>query len=306
LGSYHAKPRQLPPNTHMFKIGEFSKIAQVSGRLLRYYDEIGLLKPQHTDPWTGYRYYTAEQLPRLNRILALKELGLSLDQIQKLLDTDIGTDAIRKLYLERKAQLEQSLRDELVRLQQVQLRLSQLDHQALDWMPDVVIKRVPSQSVLAYRDAQMTVERLYQLFDRLNQEVSKDPADNSKYGALFTVLYSDIFTSEAAMDLEIGVVLNTERVSPLVLGDGVTLTVRELPAVEQMATIVHRGLEDHPITYNALGRWLQQHRYRIVGPGREVLLAEYSPAEPEDSFLEIAFPVERIAGAELDFLEALP
>src|SRR5688572_28513677 len=122
----------------MFKIGEFSKIAQVSGRLLRYYDEIGLLKPQHIDKWTGYRYYTANQLPRLNRILALKELGLSLDQIQQLLDEDIGTDEIRKLYLERKAQLEQSLRDELVRLQQVQLRLNQLDSHEVDWMPDVV------------------------------------------------------------------------------------------------------------------------------------------------------------------------
>ena len=134
----------------MFKIGEFSKIAQVSGRLLRYYDDIGLFKPQHIDTWTGYRYYTADQLPRLNRILALKELGLSLDQIQQLLDQDIGTDEIRKLYLERKAQLEQSLRDALVRLQQVQLRLKQLDRHDVDWMPDVVIKRVPAQPMLAY------------------------------------------------------------------------------------------------------------------------------------------------------------
>ena len=53
----------------MFRIGEFSKIAQVSGRLLRYYDEIGLLIPESIDPETGYRYYSARQLPRLNRIL---------------------------------------------------------------------------------------------------------------------------------------------------------------------------------------------------------------------------------------------
>src|SRR5581483_10239178 len=59
----------------MFRIGEFSKIARVSGRLLRYYDEIGLLSPQSIDPETGYRYYSARQLPRLNRILVLKELG---------------------------------------------------------------------------------------------------------------------------------------------------------------------------------------------------------------------------------------
>jgi DNA-binding transcriptional MerR regulator len=289
----------------MFKIGEFSKIAQVSGRLLRYYDDIDLLKPQHTDPWTGYRYYTADQLPRLNRILALKELGLSLDQIKQLLKSDIGGDEIRTLYLERKAQLEQSLRDELARLQQVRLRLTLLDRQAADWMPDVVIKRVPAQQVLSYRDAHMTVERLYQLFDRLRQYAPHRPAEKSTYGPVFTVLYSDIFTPEAEMDLEIGVVLNAERVKPLTIADEVTLTVHELPAVEQMATIVHQGMDDHPTTYNALGRWLEQQHYRIVGPGREVVLELGAPTEPENSIVEIAFPVERITGAELAFLESI-
>jgi DNA-binding transcriptional MerR regulator len=211
----------------MFKIGEFSKIAQVSGRLLRYYDEIGLFKPQHTDPWTGYRYYTADQLPRLNRILALKDLGLSLDHIQLLLDQDIGTDEIRRLYLEHKAELEQSIRDELVRLQQIQLRLNQLDRQDQDWMPDVVIKRVPAQPMLAYRDSQMTTERLYQLFDGLSQHASKRAAETGSYGCLLTVLYSDLFTPEAAMDLEIGFLLTNERAKPLTIADDITLTVRD-------------------------------------------------------------------------------
>src|SRR5262245_8139200 len=215
----------------MFKIGEFSKIAQVSGRLLRYYDDIDLFKPQHTDPWTGYRYYTADQLPRLNRILALKELGLSLDQIKQLIESDIGADQIRALYLERKAQLEQSLRDELARLQEVQLRLTLLDRQAADWMPDIVIKRAPAQPVLSYRDAHMTVERLFELFEQLRQYALHGPADKSIYGPVFTVLYSDIFMPEATMDLEIGVMLNTERAKPLRIGDDVTLLMRKLPAV---------------------------------------------------------------------------
>lgn len=289
----------------MFKIGEFSKIAQVSGRLLRYYDEIGLLKPQHVDKWTGYRYYTADQLPRLNRILALKELGLSLEQIQQLLDKDIGTDEIRGLYLERKAQLEQSLRDELVRLQQVQLRLNQLDSQEVGWMPDVIIKRVPAQPLLAYRDAKMTSERLFQLFEVLSQSLSARTAEKSRYGSLLTVLYSDIFTPEAEMDLEIGVLLNDNRVNPLKITAEVTLTPQELPAVEQMATIVHQGLDDHPIIYNALGRWLEQHRYHLVGPGREVLLENYYPAKPEKCIVEIQFPIERVNLAEFELLEAI-
>jgi DNA-binding transcriptional MerR regulator len=289
----------------MFKIGEFSKIAQVSGRLLRYYDDIGLFKPQHIDTWTGYRYYTADQLPRLNRILALKELGLSLDHIQQLLEKDIGTDEIRKLYLEHKAQLEQSLRVARIRLQQVQLRLNLLDNQDVGWMPDIVIKNVPSQPILAYRDSRMTGERLYQLFDVLSQIAPKRAAEKSRYGSLLTVLYSDIFTPEADMDLEIGVLLNNERVKPLMIADDVTLTVRELPAVEQMATIAHQGLDDHPITYNALGRWLEQHHYRIVGPGRELLVENYYPAEPEKCIVEIQFPVEWINVAEFDSLVSI-
>ena len=67
----------------MFKIGEFSKIAQVSISQLHYYDEIGLFTPGHIDQATGYRYYDAHQLPLLNRIIALKDLGLQLNQIQR-------------------------------------------------------------------------------------------------------------------------------------------------------------------------------------------------------------------------------
>lgn len=59
----------------MFKISDFSRLSLVSAKALRYYDELGLLKPARVDESTGYRYYAASQLPRLNRILALKDPG---------------------------------------------------------------------------------------------------------------------------------------------------------------------------------------------------------------------------------------
>lgn len=93
----------------MFRIGEFSKIAQVSGRLLRYYDEIGLLTPEVTDSETGYRYYSARQLPQLNRILVLKELGLSLEQIAQFLKQGTSVDEMRSMLALRKAQIEQAV-----------------------------------------------------------------------------------------------------------------------------------------------------------------------------------------------------
>lgn len=79
----------------MFKIGEFSKLSLVPAKTLRYYDQIGLLKPNEVDHFTGYRYYSASQLPRLNRILALKDLGLSLEEIGRLLDEELTAAQIR-------------------------------------------------------------------------------------------------------------------------------------------------------------------------------------------------------------------
>src|SRR5262245_65092877 len=107
----------------MFRIGEFSQIARVSGRLLRYYDSIGLLRPVRIDPVSGYRYYSAGQLPRLHSILALKELGLSLDQIARLVDADISAEALRGMLTLRKAQVEQAVEDDLRRLRQIEARL---------------------------------------------------------------------------------------------------------------------------------------------------------------------------------------
>ena len=79
----------------MYSIGEYARIAHVSKRLLRYYDEIGLFQPVKIDSESGYRYYSASQLPELNRILALKDLGLSLNQIQRFVRDDISPTEIQ-------------------------------------------------------------------------------------------------------------------------------------------------------------------------------------------------------------------
>jgi DNA-binding transcriptional MerR regulator len=79
----------------MLKIGDFSRLGQVTVKTLHHYDDLGLLHPAHIDASTSYRYYTLEQLPRLHRIMALKELGLFLEQIGLLLDKELSTEQIR-------------------------------------------------------------------------------------------------------------------------------------------------------------------------------------------------------------------
>ena len=111
----------------MFRIGEFAQIAQVSSRQLRFYDQLGLLQPAHTDSQTGYRYYSVRQLPRLNCILALKELGLSLEQIGPLLKDEISPSELRGMLTMKRAQVERALREDEIRLRHIESRIAQID-----------------------------------------------------------------------------------------------------------------------------------------------------------------------------------
>ena len=102
----------------MFKIGDFSRLCRITVRTLRYYDEIGLLKPVKIDTFTGYRYYSVDQLPRLIRIAMLKSLGLSLDEIRELLDNNLPTGHIRQLLQVKRSEIKQRLNEDEDRLQE--------------------------------------------------------------------------------------------------------------------------------------------------------------------------------------------
>ena len=79
----------------MLNIGEFARLGQVSPRMLRHYDEAGLLKPKNVDPANGYRSYEFGQLGRLHRLMALRDLGFTLDQIRSTLDQDPSVEQLR-------------------------------------------------------------------------------------------------------------------------------------------------------------------------------------------------------------------
>jgi DNA-binding transcriptional MerR regulator len=176
----------------MLRIGEFSLIAQVSGRLLRYYDEIGLLSPEYTDRQTGYRYYSAQRLPRLNRILVLKELGLGLDQIARILSRDTSSEEIRGMLLLRKAQITQPMQDDLARLQLVEARLDQMDAYGETPVPDVVVKAIPPQRYLALHAAVADVAAVRRLAERV-AGIVPTTLPSSSLGQVALVIHTPTF-----------------------------------------------------------------------------------------------------------------
>lgn len=124
----------------MLKIGEFAQKAEVTVKTLRHYEKLNLLKPAWIDRFTGYRYYAPEQLPRLNRIMALKDLGFSLQQIKRILQNDLTLDELRGMLRLKCAELEQHIEEEQARLARIEARLRQIEHEG-DFLMSLVTQR---------------------------------------------------------------------------------------------------------------------------------------------------------------------
>ncbi|MFC1909507.1 helix-turn-helix domain-containing protein [Chloroflexota bacterium] len=151
----------------MFKIGDFSKLSFVTVKTLRYYDEIGLLRPVKVDQFTGYRYYSADQLPRLNYIIALKNLGLSLEEVTMLISNDLTPAQIRDIFILKKAELQQRVSEEQSRLEKVQKLLKQIEKEGT--MPEyqVVIKKIEPQIIASIRAVLPTYSDIGQLYGEI-------------------------------------------------------------------------------------------------------------------------------------------
>jgi DNA-binding transcriptional MerR regulator len=278
----------------MFSIGEFSKIARVSGRLLRYYDSIGLLSPRRIDPVTGYRYYTADQLARLNRILALKDLGLSLEQVARMIDDRISTDEIRGMLMLKKAELERTLSEEAGRLRHIESRLQQIDEQGALRDYDVVVKSAPAQPYLAVRRTFSGMGDAVAMLRQVGRAVAAKIAPNVRE-KMVVVAYSDF--EDDYLDLEVGFSLTRAVAKRVMLPGAVEMTMTELPAVERLATVVRSGpnYQSH-LGFGALGLWMEANRCQIAGPSREVFLEPpFQRPEQEDAIVEIQFPVTMAA-----------
>ena len=277
----------------MFSIGEFSRIARVTPRQLRHYEELDLFKPERIDPETGYRFYSALQLPRLNRILALKELGLSLTQILRLLDANISADEIRGMLTMRKAQIEQTLRDELERVRSIEARLGQIEEQG-ELFDDVVLKAMPERTFLSIRHIVPSKEEGFALMAEMHRTLPR-LAGKSASGQFALRFPSDSFETEN-IDVEIGLLLDGEVQETILLSDNRAMTVHTLPPIETMVTIICVGIANHERCYGRLGTWIEQHHFQLAGPGWEVFIEPFQPAKLDQIVIEIQLPVTRSRG----------
>jgi phosphoribosylaminoimidazole-succinocarboxamide synthase len=149
----------------MLKIGDFARLSQVPVKTLRYYDDLGLITPARVDKFTGYRYYSVDQLPRLNRLLALKDLGFSLDQIARVLNEGVTLGQLRGMLMLKRAEVEDRLSEEQQRLDRIEARLREIEQE--DTLPESTAMPVLIDSALPNRTYRGKVRDTYDLGDRL-------------------------------------------------------------------------------------------------------------------------------------------
>ena len=249
----------------MFKIGEFSRLSRVSVRMLRHYDQLGLLTPSQTDPFTNYRYYSAEQLPRLNRILALRDLGFSLEQIAGMLDDDLSADQLLGMLKLKRMEIEQQVQTENARLVRVEARIRQMNESMKHDAYDVILREVETERVATYREVAADDDRIQQMFDLVETYVAQfDQARADR--PPFTIYYDDEYR-EREIDAEVAVPLN------YTIPEGESIRVRQTPPQTQVACVIHLGgYSTIYQAYNALLGWIESNHYQMVGPIREVYI----------------------------------
>ncbi len=271
----------------MFKIGEFSKLTQVSIRMLRHYDELGLLIPAHTDPTSGYRFYTAQQLTRLNRIRALQDLGLSLEQIGILLTDDLSPAEFRAMLLLKQAEVQDRIAQEQARLARIALRLQQIE-QANDAY-DIRLKKLDAQWVASLRDSIEAYDEIGVLYQEIYAVLPKYALEG-----IAAAVWHDESYRERQIDAEALIFLNGPvEVSPSRVQINSRVQIKQLPAVQVMS-VVHEGAIDRiELAYQAVMQWIEQQSYRISGPNRELYLHVAMPFRADDvsSVTEIQFPI---------------
>ena len=268
----------------MFSIGEFARHGRVSVRMLRHYDAVGLIRPAQVDPATGYRSYSAGQLSRLNRVVALKELGFTLLQVQSILDETVTAEQLHGMLRLRQAQLQSQIADDAARLAQVEIRLRLIEQEGTMPTQDITIKTIP-----AMRVAELTATAkgfapefispvIGPLYDELVRRLHA--ARVTPVGPA-VAYYQDSADGDVLVHAALPVPADTASSE---------LTLVDLPEIGNAATIVHHGSMDGVMSsIQTLARWIDTNGYRSTGYNRELYLE--TGADPASWVTELQEPV---------------
>ncbi|QOR34816.1 MerR family transcriptional regulator [Clostridium sp. 'deep sea'] len=275
----------------MLNIGNFSKLTHVSVRMLRYYDEHGLLKPDHIDKYSGYRMYSVKQVPDLQKIVLLRDLNFSVSDISKLIknwnDKFIIEQLNNKIY-----ETEQIIETEKERVNKIKAAINDIHKNQIDMHYNVTIKSIPKYNIISLR--RKIPDYLYEgeLWCELTDFINKEHINIEKHSYNNIAIYHDEGHMDAYVDVEVAFIvkkLSKNRDS---------FVFRELEGIDKMACMmVYGSYEKLAVAYQSFIYWLDEHsQYKMKGLSRQIsIIGEANASDPNNYLTEIQIPVQIVS-----------
>lgn len=274
----------------MLKIGDFSKLTHVSVRMLRYYDNQGLLKPSYIDPVTGYRMYSAEQVPELQKIILLRDLNFGVAETMELLQN--WNDRYLTQCLHYKIRyIEEVIEMEKNRIQHIRAAIAHIETDKFDQYYNVTIKSIPSYPIISLRrkvDSHFDEGKLWsELMDFVHQEhIEFDKSSQNN-----VAIYHDDEHLDSYVDIEVCLIVKQ-------LGKNKDVfTYRILDSIDKMACMmVYGAYENISGAYRSFVDWLDKNQpYTMGNTSRQVTIIDHEDTDnPEEYLTEIQIPLIEI------------
>ena len=277
----------------MFKIGEFSKITQVSIRMLRYYDEQKLLIPNVIDPLNGYRMYSANQIERLNRIILLRDLGFNVREIKTMLQ-EWNADKIRVDLNRQLEKIQENIKREQAKLRQIQGYLADLENHNTKLDIQIIMKQIPSQQVISLRRTMPNYYYEGELWKELSQRIEgiKGIETNRSFS-----IYHDLDYREQDVDIEVCVGINEASFDYEHFKLDSDFIYRQVEDVDIAATFMIYGpYSNISIAYKEFAYWLEKHsEYEMAGENRQVChISMCHTSNPDEYITELQIPLKYV------------
>jgi effector-binding domain-containing protein len=266
---------------NLVPIGRFSKMTRLSIKALRLYDDIGLLRPAHVDPSSGYRYYDLGQANRAEAVRILRSVDMPLDEIKSVVDED-EPELVHKMLVAHR----ERLAGKLAAQERMLTYLESLIQREGGIMPyEVQITEVNPQPVAAVRihtDIGQIADDIASGFRTLVHGIGS--ASLSPSGAPL-IVYHDVIDEQTDGDVEICVPVNGQ------VGTDSEVYGRELEG-GTMASTIHRGpYREIAPAYHTITSWISEHGHEIVGPPGEVYLNDPQTVAEDELLTRVEFPI---------------
>lgn len=271
----------------MIRIGDFSKLSRISIRMLRHYNELGLLVPEQVDPSTGYRYYSAAQLAVANQIQVFKSMGFGLSTIGEILNQLDDAESLRSYLLIHQAHMKEEEAALHTKLQLLERAITRLGEDKSMMKYDVVVKEIPARTVASLREIIAAYDQEGMLWNRMMEETANLSLKIGNPGYSLAIFHDEGY-KESDVDVEIQFVVvgeyaDTERVRFKTV-DPVTVCSATMTGEFSQLTEVN----------NEIASWIQANNYIFAGPMFNIY--HVGPGQESDSskwITEVCYPVQK-------------